>query len=53
MKLFKTIVIIWIVLLGILIALFLFKDIKKKKIYKQFKKWIEDEDDKDNKERFN
>lgn len=33
------------VLLGILIALFLFKDINKNKLYKQFKKLIEDDED--------
>jgi uncharacterized membrane protein len=49
MKIVKTVLIIWLVLLGVLIALFLFKDASKSKLYKKFMKLIEDEDDNNNK----
>lgn len=51
MKTFKAIFIIWVALFGLLIALFLFKDVKKKKFYKQFLALIDevDEDDEENK----
>jgi uncharacterized membrane protein len=48
MKIFKTVLVIWFVLLGVLIALLVFKGAEKTKLYKKFRKLIEDEDDKDN-----
>ena len=47
MKIFKTLLIVWLALLGILIALLLFKDAEKTKIYKKFKSFLEDDDDKE------
>ena len=48
MKIFKTVIIIWLALFGILIALLLFKNANKTKLYKKFKRLIEDNDDEDN-----
>jgi hypothetical protein len=48
MKILKIVLIIWLSLLGILLALLLFKNVEKTKVYKKIKKLIEDEDD-DNK----
>jgi len=49
MKIFKTVIIIWLALFGILIALLLFKNANKTKLYKKFKRLIEDDnDDEDN-----
>jgi uncharacterized membrane protein len=45
MKLFKTLLLIWLALLGILITLLMFKDAEKTKIYKKFKSFLEDDDE--------
>ena len=46
MKLFKTLFIVWLALLGVLIALLVFKDAEKTKIYKKFKSFLEDDEPK-------
>ena len=46
MKLFKTLFLVWLALLGVLVALLVFKDAEKTKIYKKFKSFLEDDEDK-------
>jgi hypothetical protein len=46
MKLFKTLFLVWLALLGVLIALLVFKDAEKTKIYKKFKSFLEDDEPK-------
>ena len=48
MKILKTLFIVWLALLGVLVALFLFENVNKTKAFKKIKRFLDDENDKTN-----